>query len=159
MRDGSNERIDMPNRNASAIFPKGEMASPDVFVGTAWVKLLVSDADGVYDCQVYDVVFEPGARNHWHSHPGGQLLLVTDGTGYYQERGKAAQRLRKGDVVQIPPDVEHWHGAALDGGLTHIGISPNLKMGMAMWFGPVTDEEYKEATQAGDVAVRLETTR
>jgi quercetin dioxygenase-like cupin family protein len=137
----------MPNRNASAIFPRGEKASPDVFRGTAWVKMLVPDADGVYDCQVYDVVFEPGARNHWHSHPGGQLLLVTDGAGYYQERGKAARRLRKGDVVPIPPDVEHWHGAAPNGGLTHIGISPGLKKGAAVWFGPETDEEYREATK------------
>jgi quercetin dioxygenase-like cupin family protein len=93
------------------------------------------------------VVFEPGARNHWHSHPGGQLLLVTDGAGYYQERGKAARRLQKGDVVQIPPDVEHWHGAAPNGRLTHVGIGPNLKKGAATWFGPVTDEEYREATK------------
>jgi quercetin dioxygenase-like cupin family protein len=143
--DRANERIDMPNRNASVIFPRGEMASSSVFLGTAWMKMLVSDAEGVYDCQVYDVVFEPGARNHWHSHPGGQILLVTDGTGYYQERGKAAQRLRKGDVVQIPPDMEHWHGAAPNSGLTHIGISANAKKGAATWFGPVTNEEYETA--------------
>jgi quercetin dioxygenase-like cupin family protein len=137
----------MPNRNAKTIFPRGEMASSNVFIGTTWVNMLVPDANGIYDCQAYDVVFEPGARNHWHSHPGGQLLLVTDGTGYYQERGKAARQLRKGDVVQIPPDVKHWHGAAPDASFTHIGISPNTKKGAAAWFGPVTDEEYQEATK------------
>lgn len=132
------------------MFAKGEKASSNVFIGTAWVNLLVPDADGIYDCQVYDVVFEPGARNHWHSHPGGQLLLITQGRGFYQERGKAARRLREGDVVQIPPDVEHWHGAAPDDGFTHIGISPNTHKGAAAWFGPVTDEEYEAAANDGN---------
>jgi quercetin dioxygenase-like cupin family protein len=78
-----------------SIFPKGSKASREVFTGTAYVNMLVTDTDKQYTCQVYDVVFEAGARNNWHKHPGGQLLLVTDGKGYYQERGKAAQLLQK----------------------------------------------------------------
>jgi quercetin dioxygenase-like cupin family protein len=131
----------------NVIFSKGSKASPDFFTGTAYVNMLVSDMEAVYNCQVYDVVFEAGVRNNWHKHPGGQLLLVTDGKGYYQERGKAAQLLQKGDVVAIPPDVEHWHGAAPDSSFTHIGISPNTQKGDAVWLAPVTDEEYKEATK------------
>lgn len=133
--------------NLTQIFPKGEKASADFFVGTAFVNMLVPDTDKLYDCQVYDVVFEAGARNNWHKHHGGQLLLATDGKGYYQEKGKKAQLLQKGDVVQIPPNVEHWHGAAPGSSFTHIGISPNTEKGGAVWLAPVTDEEYGEATK------------
>jgi len=73
----------------------------------------------------------------------GQILLVTDGKGFYQERGKPAQELHKGDIVKIPPGVEHWHGAASDSGLTHIAISTNMKKGNVVWLKPVSDEEYK----------------
>ena len=129
------------------IFSKGTKAPETVFTGTAYLNMLVSDNDNQYDCQVYDVVFEAGARNNWHSHPGGQILLVTAGKGYYQERGKLAQFLQMGDVVAIPPDVEHWHGAATDSEFTHIGISPNTQKGGAKWFDPVTEAEYTEATK------------
>jgi len=60
------------------------------------------------------VTFEPGCCNSWHKHPGGQILLVAGGRGYYQEEGKPAQELRPGDVVEIRPNVKHWHGAAPD---------------------------------------------
>lgn len=68
------------------IFPKGIRANKN-FTGAAYVNFLVPDTDATYDCQVYDVVFEPGCRNNWHSHGAGQLLLCTDGVGYYQEKG------------------------------------------------------------------------
>jgi quercetin dioxygenase-like cupin family protein len=127
------------------IFPKGARMEAH-FTGTAYVNFLVPDQDGKYGCQVYDVLFEAGCRNDWHSHPSGQLLLCTDGTGYYQERGKPARRLEKGDVVEIPPDVVHWHGAAPHTDFTHIGISANTLKGPAAWAGAVTDEEYRRAT-------------
>ena len=87
-------------------------------------------------------MFEPGARNNWHIHPGRQILLVTDGTGFYQEKGKSIQLLRKGDVVQIPPNAEHWHGASTDSGFTHIAINTNAQNGIVVWQQRVTDEEY-----------------
>jgi quercetin dioxygenase-like cupin family protein len=132
--------------NNNTIFPKGGKAEA-FFTGTAFVNMLIPDKESVFNCQVYDVIFEAGARNNWHKHPGGQLLLVTAGKGYYQERGKPAKPLQKSDVVNIPPNVEHWHGAAPDSEFTHIGISPNTQKGAAVWLGSVTDKEYEEATQ------------
>ena len=129
----------------TAIFPKGEKASEVVFTGTAYLNTLVDDKDNIFNSQVYDVVFEPSVRNNWHSHPGGQILLVTVGKGYYQERGKDARLLQKGDVVEILPDVVHWHGAAPDSEFTHIGISTNTQKGGAVWFEVVSNEDYESA--------------
>jgi len=129
------------------IFPKGVKMDAN-FIGTAFVNFLIPDVDGVYNCQVYDVLFEAGCRNYWHSHPGGQLLLCTDGIGYYQEKGQPVRRLTKGDVVEIPSEVIHWHGAAPDRAFTHIGISPNTQKGPVVWLNAVTDDEYHSATKS-----------
>ncbi len=126
----------------SAIFPKGEKIISDHFIGTAWREMLVAE-DNLLNCPVYNVTFEPGARNNWHKHPGGQILLVTGGKGYYQEEGKSVQRIQKGDVVKINPNVKHWHGAKSDSWFVHIGITTNPQKGDAVWLEPVTDEEYK----------------
>ena len=123
------------------IFPKGEKAPADYFTGIAWIQLLVPN-DPALNCQIGNVVFEPGARNNWHTHPGGQILIVTDGTGYYQEKDKPIELIRKGDVVKILPDVVHWHGAAPGGELTHIAINPNTQKGIVVWLEKVKDEEY-----------------
>ena len=132
----------MNNSNdQSSIFPKGEKASPEYFTGTAWIKLLVPN-DAVFNCQVANVIFEPGARNNWHTHPGGQILVATNGTGYYQEKGKAIQLLSPGDVISIAPAVVHWHGASPDNEFTHIAINPNTQMGIVAWLERVSDEEY-----------------
>jgi quercetin dioxygenase-like cupin family protein len=101
------------NQASKAIFPKGDRAPTEYFTGTAWIKPLVAN-DTTFNSVIGNVVFEPGARNNWHTHPGGQILIVTDGTGYYQEKGKNVQILQKGDVITIPPDVVHWHGASPD---------------------------------------------
>lgn len=127
-------------------FPKGEKITNNNFTGTAWLQMLVNN-DSIYNTSIGNVTFEPGARTNWHKHPGGQILLVTDGMGYYQEKGKPAQLIKKGDVVRIPPDTEHWHGAAPKSGLTHIAISPNTNKGSVVWLQPVTDEEYKQNTK------------
>ena len=125
----------------STIFPKGERAPADYFVGTVWVKILVP-ADEIFNTQIGNVLFEPGARNNWHTHPGGQILQATNGTGYYQEKGKPIQLLHKGDTVKILPDIEHWHGATRDSGFTHIAINSNTQKGIVQWLQRVTDEEY-----------------
>jgi len=98
--------------------------------------------DSTFNCPIGNVTFEQGARNNWHKHPGGQLLLVTGGKGYYQEEGKPVQVLYEGDVVKIRPDVKHWHGATPDSWFTHIAITTNAQKGDAEWLGPATDEEY-----------------
>jgi quercetin dioxygenase-like cupin family protein len=122
------------------IFPGGEKASADYFTGTTWVKKLVDET--AYNCMIGNVTFEPGARNNWHSHPAGQILLATQGTGYYQEKGGPIRLLHKGDVVQIPPGIVHWHGASPDSEFTHIAINPNIQKGVVEWMQRVTDEEY-----------------
>ena len=124
-------------------FPKGEVITNNNFTGTAWLQMLVNN-DSIYNTSIGNVTFEPKARTNWHKHPGGQILLITDGSGYYQEKGKSAQLLHKGDVVRIPPDAVHWHGAAPEYSLTHIAISPNTDKGSVVWLQPVKDEEYNK---------------
>jgi quercetin dioxygenase-like cupin family protein len=116
----------------NVIFPKGDKAHIDYFTGNVWVKMLVPN-DTTFNCQIGNVTFEPGARNNWHTHPGGQILIEIDGIGYYQEKGKPIQMLRKGDVVKILPDVEHWHGASPDSEFTHIAVNTNTQKGIVEW--------------------------
>jgi len=125
------------------IFPQGEKAPAEYFTGNAWIKPLVPD-DRNFNCVIGNVTFEPGARNNWHTHPGGQILIVTEGAGYFQEKGKPIQLLHKGDVVKILPDVEHWHGASAESEFTHIAVSTNTQKGVVVWLQRVTDEEYNK---------------
>jgi quercetin dioxygenase-like cupin family protein len=127
--------------NREEIFPKGDKASPDYFTGTAWVKLLVP-ADEIFNTQIGNVVFEPGARNNWHTHAGGQVLVVTAGKGCYQEKGKPIQLLQAGDVVKILPGIVHWHGASPDSSFTHLAINTHTEKGIVDWMQPVSDKEY-----------------
>lgn len=128
------------------VFPIGEQVSSENFTGLIWLNMLVED-DGTLDTHIGNVTFEPGARSNWHYHPGGQILMATYGTGYYQERGEPIRVLEKGDTVTCPPDVEHWHGASPDSKFTHIAIGPNLDKGGVVWLEPVTDEEYYQSIE------------
>jgi quercetin dioxygenase-like cupin family protein len=90
-----------------------------------------------------NVTFEPGCRNNWHiHHKGGQILLCTAGRGYYQEWGKAPQELQAGDVVNIPPEVKHWHGAAPDSWFSHLAIEVPAVGSSNEWLEPVASVEY-----------------
>ena len=132
------------NSTGHAIFPKGEKTPGEYFTGMAWVNRLVQqDETGTYS--IGNVVFEPGARTNWHIHPAGQTLIVFDGNGWYQEKGKSARSITKGDVVVVPSNTEHWHGAAKDNTLTHLAIT-NSKDGGVKWLQPVADKEYNEAS-------------
>ena len=124
-----------------AIFPRGDKAPAEYFTGTAYVKILVPPTPAL-NVSVANVVFEPGCRNHWHSHKGGQILICIDGEGYFQEKGKPIQLLKKGDTVQILPGVLHWHGATPDHEFAHIAVGPEANLGAPDWLKPVTDEEY-----------------
>jgi quercetin dioxygenase-like cupin family protein len=126
-----------------AIFPAGEKAPVNNFTGTVWVKLLIPN-DSVFNCVIGSVTFEAGARSNWHYHPAGQILLITAGTGYYQEKGNPIRVMRKGDVIKCPPNVEHWHGASAGSMMTHIAINPNTKKGIVVWLQKVSDEAYKK---------------
>jgi 4-carboxymuconolactone decarboxylase len=136
----------MDTANKNEIFARGNQGSADYFTGTAWVNILVPK-DETDSYSIGNVVFEPGCRNNWHTHANGQILLVTDGQGYYQERGKTARPLAKGDVVVIPSGVEHWHGATPNSSLTHIVITNNSPEGPVKWLTPVTDEEYNSLNE------------
>lgn len=129
------------NLNESVIFPKGQKIENNYFTGTAWLEMLVP-FDSKTGCPIGNVTFEPGCRNNWHKHPGGQILLVTGGRGWYQEEGKPARELHAGDVVEILPNVKHWHGAAADSWFAHIAVEANSAAGPAEWLEPVLNEEY-----------------
>jgi quercetin dioxygenase-like cupin family protein len=134
---------DIVNKAAAvgAIFPKGEKGAAENFTGNAWNTPLVAN-DSTYNTVIGNVYFEPGARSNWHMHPSGQILLITDGVGYHQLKGQPRQTIRKGDVVQCPANVEHWHGASPDTGMQQLYILPKTERGIVTWLQKVTHEEY-----------------
>lgn len=124
----------------NTIFPIGNPneAFAKYFIGQSYLEML--STKGV---NVANVTFEPRCRNNWHiHHKGGQILLVTAGEGYYQEWGKPAQKLHPGDVVNIDPEVKHWHGAAHNSWFTHIAIEVPAEGASSEWLEAVSDEEY-----------------
>ncbi|MEO6356372.1 MAG: cupin domain-containing protein [Ferruginibacter sp.] len=127
-----------------AIFPKGEKGPAEHFTGNAWNTGLVAD-DTTYNTIIGNVYFEPGARSNWHTHPSGQILIITDGVGYHQIKGQQKQTIRKGDVVKCPPNVLHWHGASPDTGMQQMYILPKTERGIVTWLQKVTDEEYNNS--------------
>jgi len=124
-----------------SVFPKGDKINSENFTGTVWLQMMGTN-DTTLHVRFGNVTFAPKARTNWHSHPGGQILFITEGRGYYQAKGHSAQPLKKGDVFEIPRNVVHWHGAAPDSEFAHIAVSLNTDEGGAVWIGPVTDEEY-----------------
>ncbi len=140
--DSGNKETDTTKYNeGNVIFPMGDRGPEEWFTGTVWVTTLVNPTDSLRYI-IGDVKFEAGARTHWHTHPIEQILLCTDGKGYYKEKEKPVRVLKKGDVVVIPPYVEHWHGATPNGCFTHIAVT-NYRDGKNVeWMQPVTDEEY-----------------
>ena len=129
------------NKNEGAIFPRGEKAPAETFTGTVYVRPL-APRNANNNFSVASVTFEPGARAFWHTHPAGQTILVTEGVGLYQEKGKAIRALNKGDVVLCDPDIEHWHGASPDTPMTHVVITNYKGESQVNWLQPVSDEEY-----------------
>ena len=126
------------------IFPKGEKGPEENFTGNAYNYGMVMP-DSTYTTVVGNVYFEPGARSNWHTHPGGQILIITDGKGYHQIEGKPVDTLRKGDVVKCPPETKHWHGASADTGMQQIYIVPNTEKGIVNWMEEVTEEQYPQS--------------
>ena len=130
------------NKNESTIFPEGEKASAENFTGTVYVQILAPKNEN-NNFSIASVTFEPGARANWHTHPAGQTILVTEGKGLYQEKGRPVRALNKGDVILCNPDIEHWHGASPESGMTHVVITNYKGDSQVNWLKPVTDEEYK----------------
>ena len=123
-----------------SVFPMGEKNETfgRYFIGQSYLNMLTTQ--GV---SIGNVTFEPGCRNNWHiHHKGGQILLVTAGRGYYQEWGREARELKPGDVVQIPPEVKHWHGAAPDSWFAHLAVEVPAPGASNEWLEPVSQQEY-----------------
>jgi quercetin dioxygenase-like cupin family protein len=113
----------------------------DYFTGTVRIDPLF-DARDPQRVLVTSVTFEPGARSAWHTHPLGQILIVTAGVGRVQQWGGPVQEIRPGDVVRIPPGVKHWHGAAPTTAMTHIALTEELDGTNTDWLEKVSDEQY-----------------
>ena len=133
----------LEDEELSQPFKKGEINPYNkYFTGTTYLTMLV-EKDTNWNSSIGNVTFEQCARTNWHKHSGGQILLVTAGEGRYKEKGKEIQILRAGDVVKIPSNVVHWHGAAPDSDFAHISIETNIPNNTTTWLEPVTDKEYK----------------
>ena len=130
----------------TSIFPKGNKLSNEWFTGEAFLTPLVAK-DNNNNFSAGAVTFEPGARTNWHTHPKGQVLIVIEGQGYYQEKAIAARVITKGDVVNIPANTEHWHGAAANSKMVHIAITNYQDDVQVTWLHPVSDEDYLKANQ------------
>lgn len=144
-----NDTMDMntQERTNGPAFPRGDKLPGEFskyFTGQAYLARLTHDQ--ALNCPVSNVTFEPGCRNNWHSHTGGQLLIAVAGRGYYQARGGAARELLPGDVVEIAPGVEHWHGAAPDSWFSHLAVETNSRTNENTWLEPVDDAQYAAAT-------------
>ena len=125
-----------------SVFPMGEKneAFAQYFVGQSYLNMLSTER-----VTIGNVTFEPGCRNNWHiHHKGGQILLCTAGRGYQQEWGKEAQELHPGDVVYIPPEVKHWHGAAKDSWFAHLAVEVPAEGASNEWLEVVNEEDYKK---------------
>lgn len=127
------------------IFPIGEPndAYARYFIGQSYLAPVSTE-----QISIANVTFEPGCRNNWHVHHasqgGGQLLICVAGEGWYQEWGKPARRLRPGDVVNIPANVKHWHGAAADSWFAHLAMGVPGDDASTEWLEPVGDESYSK---------------
>ena len=125
-----------------SVFPMGEKneAFAQYFVGQSYLNMLSTER-----VTIGNVTFEPGCRNNWHiHHKGGQILLCTAGRGSYQEWGKEAQELHPGDVVNIPPEVKHWHGAAKDSWFAHLAVEVPAEGASNEWLEVVNEEDYEK---------------
>ena len=149
----NNEDIDIKTRCADTEIPDNLSAFPvgepnpygQFFTGQSYLAMLTTE-----QVPTFNVTFEPGCRNNWHIHHvekgGGQILIVTAGEGYYQEWGKPAQRIRKGDTVNIPAGVKHWHGAAPGCWFQHLAVEVPGEGTRNEWLEPVDDAAYRAAT-------------
>ncbi len=120
-------------------------AFAEYFSGQSYINMLAKTDNGI---GFMNVTFEPGCRNNWHIHKsksgGGQVLICTAGYGYYEEEGKEVQKLSPGDIVVIPANVKHWHGARPDSWFSHIAVEVPGEETENVWLEEVTDEEYNK---------------
>lgn len=135
----------------------GVPAPKDWFTGMVWLNKTVTPNEG-YNINMGTVTFEPKARTNWHSHTSGQILLVIEGLGYYQEIGKPIQLIKEGDIVKIPKNVKHWHGASHQSKMRHIVLVTDAVTDKTEWLEPVDDADYNAlGNPIGDALNRIST--
>ena len=123
-------------------FTDAVLAPADHFTGTVWVSMITNPNEH-YNMSSGMVTFEPKARTNWHSHGNGQVLVVTEGVGYYQEEGKPIHEIKKGDVVKIPANTKHWHGGSHYSAMSHIAmVTETDEYTATTWREAVSDEDY-----------------
>lgn len=143
--DGKEASDEKSAYEKSLLFPIGEPndAFKQYFIGQSYLAPVSNEQVGIFN-----VTFEPGCRNNWHIHHakkgGGQILICIGGRGYYQEWGKETQVLNPGDVVNIPPEVKHWHGAAKNSWFSHLAVEVPGEDCSNEWLEPVSDEHYNK---------------
>ncbi len=129
------------------IWPNGSRpsakGSPQYFTGSVIVDPLYAANDSTSSTGGL-VTFEPGARSAWHTHPAGQVLIVTSGTGWVQEEGGRKREIKPGDVIWTPPGVKHWHGATATNAMSHIAITNVVNGKNVEWMEKVSDEQYRQ---------------
>jgi quercetin dioxygenase-like cupin family protein len=131
--------------NELSMFPIGSKNDgyAQYFMGQSYLNML-----SLEQVVIGNVTFEPGCRNNWHIHHaekgGGQILLVTAGRGYFQVWGETPRELHPGDVVNIPANVKHWHGAAPDSWFAHLAVEVPAENGKTEWCEPVDTDEYNK---------------
>jgi quercetin dioxygenase-like cupin family protein len=113
----------------------------EYFIGAVRIDPLITPPDPARVAMAL-VTFEPGARTAWHTHPLGQTLIVTGGSGWVQKEGEARQDIHPGDVVFFSPGEKHWHGATATTAMSHIAIQEKLNGSPVDWLEHVTDEQY-----------------
>lgn len=125
-------------RNGSQPSAKGPQ---EYFSGTVRIDMPFK-GEGAATVSGAFVTFEPGARSAWHTHPVGQILIVTAGKGWTQCEGEDIVEINAGDIIVCPPGHKHWHGATPNTSMTHIAVQETLKGSAVTWLEKVTDEEY-----------------
>ena len=144
--------IENPDRvkkhDSSLMFDRGEKPVKfPTFNGEVYLTNVVTGENEAGSPGMHYVVFPEGIYNAWHSHEGGQILIVTDGTGYHQIKGGQVEELHVGDVAFCPPDTTHWHGGSLYGTFAHIAINTNPEKPGVTWYEMMSEEDYRKITQ------------
>ena len=129
-------------RNGSIASQSG---SSEWFSGAVRIDMLVAPQEEASRNSFGIVTFEPGARTHWHTHPAGQMLIVTAGVGQVQAWGEAAQRVQAGDMVWFPAGLKHWHGATASTAMTHIAVQEAVDGSPVTWLEAVSDARFTGA--------------
>ena len=144
----------IPIDTIDTIFPEGQRIESEHFTGPVWVERILKVGEGADAVAVGNVTFPPRSRSNWHHHAAGQSLLVLDGIGYYQQRGEPVRVLRKGETVQCPAGVEHWHGAANNTWFVQLAMTQEHPDGRVKWGEPVTDQAYQKGLVAEGLSLR-----